>query len=165
MDAVIQPSCLQCGDRADRALCDLPSDALRDFDGLKSVVEYPRGTALFREGHAARDIFVLCSGRAKLSLTSEAGRRLTLRVAGPGEILGLSAALAGSAHEVTAELVENAQVAVIKRKDLLQFLRMHRDACLHVVGLLSQDLHIAYDRVRAVGLGRGRRSRVPARVH
>lgn len=165
MDSVIQPSCLECGERADRAFCDLPADTLRDFDGLKSVLVYPRGTALFREGHAARDIFVLCSGRARLSVCSEAGRRLTLRVAGPGEILGLSAALAGSAHEVTAELLENAQVAVIKRKDLLQFLRGHREACLQVVGLLSQDLHIAYDRVRAVGLGRGRRCRTVARVH
>jgi hypothetical protein len=50
-------------------------------------------------------------------------------------------------------------VAVVKRKDLVHFLHEHRDACLHVVHLLSQDLHIAYDRVRSVGLGRTRRVR------
>jgi hypothetical protein len=62
-------------------------------------------------------------------------------------------------YEVTAELLDNAQVASVKRKDLLAFLREHREACLRVVDLLSQDLHIAYDRVRSVGLGRSRRSR------
>jgi hypothetical protein len=48
---------------------------------------------------------------------------------------------------------------MVKRKDLLHFLREHREACLHVVTLLSQDLHVAYNRVRSVGLGRTRRLR------
>jgi hypothetical protein len=60
---------------------------------------------------------------------------------------------------MTAELLDNAQVATVRRKDLLHFLRLHREACLQVVNLLSQDLHIAYDRVRSVGLGRSRRPR------
>jgi hypothetical protein len=33
-----------------------------------------------------------------------------------------------------------------------------------VVNMLSEDLHVAYDRVRAVGLGRARRSHA-ASVH
>jgi CRP/FNR family transcriptional regulator len=86
---------------------------------------------------------------------------MTLRIAGPGEVLGLSAALAGSPHEITAELLDDAQVAAVRRKDLLRFLHEHREACLQVVNLLSQDLHIAYDRVRSLGLGRSRRPRAP----
>ena len=101
----------------------------------------------------------LCEGRAKLTVCSESGKRLTLHTAVPGEVLGLSAALSGTAHEVTAEVLDDAQIAMIKRKELLTFLREHREACLHVVDLLSQDLHIAYDRVRSVGLGRTRRQR------
>jgi CRP/FNR family transcriptional regulator len=114
---------------------------------------------LFREGQPAKGVFVLCEGRAKLSVCSESGKRLTLHIAVPGEVLGLSAALSGGPYEVSAELLDNAQVAMVKRKDLLGFLREHREACLHVVDLLSQDLHIAYDRVRSVGLGRTRRPR------
>jgi CRP/FNR family transcriptional regulator len=155
-----QTSCLECVERADRAFCDLPSDVLREFDGLKTVVSHPRGTVLFREGQPAREIFVMCGGRGRLSVCSEDGERLMLRVIGPGEILGLSAALAGGCHEMSAELLEDSSVAVIKRKDLLPFLQAHREACLQVVNLLSQDLHFAYDRVRAVGLGRARRARV-----
>jgi len=86
---------------------------------------------------------------------------MTFRIAGPGEILGLSATLAGSQHEITAELLDNAHVATVRRKDLLGFLHEHREACLQVVNLLSEDLHIAYDRVRSLGLGRSRRSRAP----
>src|SRR4029077_15913129 len=78
----------------------------------------PPNTVLFREGQPARGVFVLCEGRAKLSVCSESGRRLTLGIAVPGEVLGLSASLSGSVCEVTAELVDNAQLAMVKRKDL-----------------------------------------------
>lgn len=161
MESDIQRSCAECVERPDRLFCDLPGDTLQDFDVLKTITEYPRGTVLFQEGQAARNVSLLCAGRARLSVCSESGRRLTIRIAGPGEVLGLSAVLAGSPHEMTAELLENAQVATIKRKDLLRFLHEHREACLQVVNLLSQDLHTAYDRVRSVGLGRSRRSRAP----
>lgn len=164
MESAIQQSCFDCVLRPDRLFCDLPADALEAFDSIKSLTQYARGTILFREGNSARGVFVLCEGRAKLSVCSESGKHLTLRVAGPGEVLGLSASLSGGPYEVTAEILDNARVAVIKRKDLLNFLRDHREACLQVVNLLSQDLHTAYDRVRSIGLGRSRRSRTQ-RVH
>jgi|SRR5579871_2208342 CRP/FNR family transcriptional regulator len=164
METAIQQSCVDCVKRLDRPFCDLPSAALQDFDSLKSIASFPRGTALFREGQPARGIFVLCEGRAKISVCAESGKRLTVRIAGPGEVLGLSAALAGTPYEITAELLEDATVSILGRKALLQFLHVHREACLQVVNLLSQDLHLAYDQVRSVGLGRTRRPRV-ARVH
>ena len=164
MERAIQRSCFDCVLRPDRPFCDLPADALEAFDAIKSVNTYPRGTTLFHEGRPARGIFLLCNGRAKLSVCSEGGKRLTLRIVGPGEVLGLSALLSGTCYEVTAELLDNSQVAVVKRKDLLRFLREYRDACLQVVHILSQNLHYAYDRVRSVGLGRTRKAR-ESRVH
>ncbi|MGZ4787020.1 MAG: Crp/Fnr family transcriptional regulator [Terriglobales bacterium] len=144
--------------------CDLPADALLAFDSIKTVMNVPRGEALFHEGRLPRGIFVLCEGRVKLSVCSEHGKRLMLRVAGSGEVLGLSATMSGKPYELTAEVLDNAQVAFIKRKDLLKFLRDHREACLHVVHLLSQDLHVAFDRVRTVGLTRTRRPRITVRA-
>ena len=159
MESATQPRCMDCVQRKDRFFCDLPVGALQAFDLIKSVAAYPRGAVLFRQGEAARGIFLLCDGRARLSVCSESGKRLTLRIVGPGEVLGLSACLSGGPCEVTAEMLDNAQVAVVKRRDLVHFLHEHRDACLHVVHLLSQVLHIAYDRVRSVGLARTRRAR------
>jgi CRP/FNR family cyclic AMP-dependent transcriptional regulator len=159
MESATQHSCLDCALRPDRVFCDLPANVLTAFDTVKSTVVCPRNMVLFREGQPAKGVFVLCEGRAKLSVCSDSGKRLTLHIAVPGEVLGLSAVLSGGAYEVSAELLDNARVAMVKRKDLLGFLREHREACLHVVDLLSQDLHIAYDRVRSVGLSRTRRPR------
>ena len=150
-------SCLDCGQRSDRVFCDLAPDALQEFDGIKSLQTYPRGTVLFREGQPARGVFLLCDGtRAPFRLL---GKRPPHdpRVASAGEVLGLSAALAGGCYEVTAEALEPVQVAQVRRKELLHFLHAHREVCLQVVNLLSEDLHVAYDRVRTVGLARTRR--------
>jgi CRP/FNR family transcriptional regulator, cyclic AMP receptor protein len=151
-------SCLDCGRRTDCVFCDLAPEALAAFDGIKTAQTFPKGTILFREGHPARGIFLVCQGRVRLSVSSESGQRIVLRTASAGEVLGLSAALAATNYEVTAEVTENATVAQIRRKELLHFLRQHCDVCMQVVNQLSEDLHIAYDRVRAVGLGRPRRS-------
>jgi CRP/FNR family transcriptional regulator len=165
MESAKQSSCLHCDFRPDRLFCDMPAESLKVFNGIKSLGEYPRGTVLFEEGRTVRGIYVLCDGRAKLSIRGEAGRRITLRIAGPGEVLGLGAALSNTPYEITAELLDSSQVAYIRRKDLLKFLRQHPDTCLQIVRMLSQDLHGAYERVRTIGMLRTRHPRNLSRPH
>jgi CRP/FNR family transcriptional regulator len=135
-------------------------DAIRGFDEIKEQAVLAKGALLFAEGRPSRGVYVLCEGRAKLSICSESGKRLMLRVAGPGEVLGLGATLSGDPYEVTAELLDTAQVVFVKRKDLLKFLRDNPTICMEVVRRLSDDLHGAYERVRSIGLSRARRARM-----
>jgi len=158
-------SCLDCARRSDRVFCDLEPDALQEFDGIKSFQTYPRGSVLFREGETAHSVFLVCQGRVRLTVCSESGRRMTLRIVPAGEVLGLSAALSGGRYEVTAEVMEAVETAEIPRKELLQFLREHREVCMQVVNQLSEDLHVAYDRVRAVGLTRMRHTPMHGAAH
>jgi len=160
MESSSQPSCFNCAFRPDRLFCDMPTEALQAFDAVKSQVTCEKGAVLFAEGRPSRGIYVLCDGRAKLSICAENGKRLMLRIAGPGEVLGLGASMSGTPYEVTAELLDSSQVVFVRRKDLLKFLRDHRDACMMVVQMLSQDLHAAYERVRSIGLTRTRRPRL-----
>ncbi len=137
----------------------MPAGSLQAFDEIKSTGTYPRNTILFAEGRPVRGIYLLCDGRAKLSICAEGGKRLTLRVAGPGEVLGLGAVLSNTRYEITAELLDASQVVFVKRKELVKFLREHPDVCMQVVRMLSQDLHGAYERVRSIGMVRSRRPR------
>ncbi len=141
----------------------MPAESSKAFDEIKSLASYPRGAILFAEGRPVRGIFILCDGRAKLSICSDNGKRLTLRVAGPGEVLGLGAALSNTPYEVTAELLDNAKVVFVRRKELVKFLRENRSVCLKVVRMLSQDLHGAYERVRTIAMVRTRHPRMTFR--
>ncbi len=137
----------------------MPAEALQAFNAIKTRSVYQKGTLLYSEGKSPKGIFLLCEGRAKLTICSEQGKRLMLRIAGPGEVLGLGATLSGTPYEVTAELLDTSQVVFVRRKELLTFLRDHQDACMTIVQMLSQDLHGAYERVRSIGLTRTRRPR------
>src|SRR4051812_21123546 len=164
MESASQSSCFDCSFRPDRIFCDMPAETLKDFNSIKTRAQYPKGTMLYSEGKPAKGVFLLCDGRAKLTICSEQGKRLLLRIAGPGEVLALGSTLAGGPYEVTCELLDTSQVVFIKRKDLQGFLREHRDACMTVVQMLSQDLHGAYERVRSIGLTRARGMRSTVRT-
>ncbi len=164
MESTNQSSCLTCEFRPDRLFCDMPAESLKAFDEIKSTAAFPRSTVLFAEGRPVRGIYILCDGRAKLSICSESGKRLTLRIAGPGEVLGLGATLSNTAYEVTAELLDNSQVVFVRRRELLKFLRDNRTVCMEIVRMLSQDLHGAYERVRTIAMVRTRRPRITFRT-
>jgi CRP/FNR family transcriptional regulator, cyclic AMP receptor protein len=163
IERAIQQSCFACDFRPDRVFCDMPVESLKAFDEIKSLATFPRSTILFAEGRPVRGIYLLCDGRAKLSICSDSGKRLTLRVAGPGEVLGLGAALSNTPYELTAELLDTSQIVFIRRKELMKFLREHPEVCMQVVRMLSQDLHGAYERVRTIGMVRTRRPRTIVR--
>ena len=145
-------SCLTCKVRADRIFCDLPASALQSFESIKYATAYPKGAVLFVEGQAPRGIFVLCKGRVKLSICATDGKTLILKIAEPGEVLGLSATVSGKAYELTAETIDPCQVNFVKREDFLRFLRDHSDACFKVAEQLSDKYNNACHEVRALGL-------------
>ena len=99
--------CDGCRQRGTRSFCNLPEAALRAFDAVKFSTLYPKGALLFVEGQAPRGVYVLCAGRAKLSTSSGDARVIITQIAGPGEVLGLCAALSGESYEGTAETLKH----------------------------------------------------------
>jgi CRP-like cAMP-binding protein len=146
-------SCSDCLYRSSQLFCNLPADTQQTLDRIKHVVLFSENTILYREGSRAGSVCVLCTGKIKLSLRSPGGRSLAIRTANPGEVLGLSACLAGDQHQVTAETIEKTQIAIISREDLLLFLQQHIEACIRVLCFLSEGLGMAYYRVRSIDLG------------
>ena len=149
----IVESCLSCKLRAGRAFfCDLPPDALQAFESIKYVTAYPKGSVLFVEGQPPRGIFILCQGRARLSICAPDGKTLILQISEPGEVLGLSATLSGKPYELTAETMEPCQVNLVKREDFLHFLEENSAASFRVAEQLSVKYNSACHEIRALGL-------------
>ena len=145
-------SCLTCKTRTERLFCDLPAAALQSFENIKYATAYPKGAVLFVEGQAPRGLFVLCKGRVKLSICATDGKTLIVKIAEPGEVLGLSATVSGKPYELTAETIDPCQVNFVKRDDFLRFLKEHSDACFKVAEQLSEKYNNACHEVRALGL-------------
>jgi len=148
----IVDECTSCSLRTDNSFCGVSEASLKALQKIRHTTTYPTGAIIFMEGQPARGVYVLCQGRVKLQTTNSDGRTLILKIAQPGEALGLSSTITGKPYETTAEILQPAQLAYISRNDFLKFMAEHGDACLHFVEHLSRDCHAAYELVRSIGL-------------
>ena len=145
-------NCLSCPHREERLFCNLPEQTVKALSAITSSASYPKGATLFVEGQPARGVFILCSGRVKLSTSSADGKTLILRISEPGEVLGLPATVTGTCYELTADVVEPAQSNFIARNDFLGFLKENGEAALRVAQQLGETYHAAIAEMRTIGL-------------
>jgi CRP/FNR family transcriptional regulator, cyclic AMP receptor protein len=130
----------------------LKNEALARFEAIAPEVSRSRGETLFVEGETPRYVFLICSGRVKLSVSSREGRTAILRVAGPGEILGISAAMSGSPHETTAEVAELCRVKAIRVNDFMQFLQKYPEASVEATTCLLRDYRVVLNNICRLAL-------------
>jgi len=130
----------------------LSAAALEHLNRIKHTSSYPEGAVVLMEGQAPRGVFIVGQGRVKLMTTNADGKTLIVKIAQPGDVLGLQAVVTDGAYELTAETLQPSQMAYISREDFLRFLRANSDACLRATQHLSRDCHSAYEVIRSIGL-------------
>ena len=151
-DLKVQHKCHECTFRAAKFFCDLPEEQLHEFEKIKISTSFPKNATMFVEGQPSAGIHLLCQGRVKLSTNSRSGKSLILRIAGPGEILGLSAALSDGQHEATAETIESCQVNFVRRDEFIRFIKTNPAAAFSVIEQLNYKYRTAYVQIRSLGL-------------
>src|SRR5579883_420749 len=145
-------NCQNCKLKQDGFFCHLSPAATKEFESIRYSSVYPAGAMLFLENESARGVYLLCSGEVKLSVSSSAGKTLILRIARPGEVLGLTATMSGATYEASAETLHPCQVAFIRREDFLPFVHKHPEVYESVIRQLNAQYHHACEQLRTVGL-------------
>jgi len=130
----------------------LKSDARACLDGMGMQVTYTRGDRLFAEGEWSKCVFFLSSGRIKLTVSSRDGRSVILRIAPAGQVLGLSAALSGNEHEVTAEAMEPCVVKAVPTKDFLSFVDKYPEAAMEATRCVLREYRSVFSEVCRLAL-------------
>jgi len=125
-----------------------PLRAIPGIDRISRSRIYPRGAVVFHEGNIARGVYVLSSGRAKVSISSADGKKLIIRVAKSGDVLGLYAGLTGRPLEATAEMVEGGRVDFISRTDLLNLMGRQQAFSSDLVEMFSRQFSEFVDNTR-----------------
>jgi CRP/FNR family transcriptional regulator, cyclic AMP receptor protein len=147
-------NCSNCFCRKAGFFCGFSSGVVESLDQVSHHSTMPAGAILFVEGQVSRGIFVLCSGRVKLSTASREGKVLILKTVEAGEVLGLSATVSGASYEMTAETAVPCQLNFVGRKDLLEMLHAHSEVGVHAAQSLSSDFQSAYCDIRDLVMAR-----------
>jgi CRP/FNR family transcriptional regulator len=138
--------------RAGEFYKDLSPRAMCEFESLGVPYCCEGTTVLFAEGQEPCSILFLLEGRVKLTLNSIDGKRLTLGIAMPGEILGLAAVVTGCPYEITAVAQCPCRIRALPRKSFLDLLSRYPVACQNSARLLSIEYKRGCEQLRILGL-------------
>lgn len=153
-------SCKDCAFRGLRMFCNLRDDALNHLDQIGVQVRYPARVNIFQQGDKARALHVLCYGHVKLHATSREGRTMILKIAWPGDVLGLSALLSQGDYEVTAETLEPCQVKTLRHEEFLAFIDKFSEAGRHSLESMANEYQSAFRDARRLSLATSASSRL-----
>ena len=155
--AVMEPhrqpvGCAACANRRPGWFCSLGSAVLADLELAAGGIALPSQAPLFAEGDEARFLYVICSGFLKLTVGRDHSRQMIVRVAGPGSLLGLYAALSHGVYEVSAQTLTAAQLRPVVRDRFLAFLHAHTEAQLNAVQCICQEYRFALQDASRISL-------------
>lgn len=132
--------CKLCPNRAASDLCDLEGQASEDFEKIKWSVVYHPGQFVFYEGHAVLGLYILCSGRAKLTRGTDRGQQRLIEIVEPGKLIEKQTFQDGAVHQSTCEVIEPSQICIVDRSQYLNLLKQNGDLAVKIIKLLSHAM-------------------------
>lgn len=117
----------------------VPESVIRDLERKFIFFGHSAGSVLFRQGEVAEGIFFLFEGRVRLSAIAMDSKTALLRIAEPGEVLGLAAVVSGMPHLTTAQTSTPASVALLREKDIIGGMERHPKLSEAVARCLARE--------------------------
>ena len=126
--------------------------------GISTI--HPRGKLLFAEGEDARGVYLLLSGSVKVSLTSSQGKVLILRIAKPGDLLGINSTMTGNPYEATAETTNYCRAIFIPLREFGSLYNHNEDVKAFVLDSFSRQISEMIDSSRRLLLSETAREKL-----
>lgn len=118
----------------------LDDEAATDLRDLLSEKTVPHNTLLFRQGDSGDAMFLIESGRVRISIRDDDRQELTLAELAQGDFFGEMSIIDGRQRSADAHVIENARLAVLSRDAFLSFVRKKPDVALEMLSALTDRL-------------------------
>jgi CRP/FNR family transcriptional regulator len=127
---------------------------LQSLAPYELIETWPAGIVLFRETEDPAGVYVLLSGDVDLVFASRAGVVKPLRIAGAGQILGLSCIVSGRPHDCSATTRTSAVTGFIPKTAFLKLLDENPPLWFSVLQMISSEINSCYDCMRTLSASR-----------
>jgi CRP-like cAMP-binding protein len=115
---------------------------LEVFENSGDLLEFPAGTAIFKEGSEGDFMYVIVEGRIRLSLNNE-----HIGEESPGGIVGEMALLDSDKRSATATALTDCLLAPIDLHSFKLLIKHTPDFALHVMNVLANRLRLANEMI------------------
>jgi uncharacterized membrane protein len=115
---------------------------------MMEQASYPAGYRIFQEGEPGDRMYVVCSGQVELATTDKLGQKLVLTTAGRGDLFGEISLLDHGARNAHATVLEDAELLVLGRAALIDFIRRHPEVALDMMAVMGGRMRTTTNRLR-----------------
>jgi CRP/FNR family transcriptional regulator, cyclic AMP receptor protein len=119
------------------SLTDAAATELRDLLTIKNA---GAGMQLVHKGDSGDAMYLIETGRVRISITDEDHQEITLAELAQGDFFGEMSIIDGRQRSADATVIEDARLAVLSRTDFLAFVSSNADVALGMLGALSDRL-------------------------
>lgn len=113
---------------------------------------YKAGRIIFVEGEPGEAVFFLKSGRIKVTRADSEGRQQILHFINPGEMFAEVVLFGDGDYPATAEVIEDAEVRLIRNKDMEKLILEHPNIALGFLKVMAQRLRFAQRQINELAL-------------
>src|SRR6266550_8867068 len=99
----------------------LDDAAVDELCGYLHPMELKAGSSLFRVGDAGEAMYIIESGRVRITVTDADGREVILASLGHGDFFGEMSLLDGHGRSADATVTEDSRMEVLTRENFLNF--------------------------------------------
>ena len=127
---------------------------MNDFKAMGHLTLYPANATLLTEGQVPRGVYIVCSGRAKVSVEARDGKTIILKIAGDRHVLGLSAVVTRGPSLITATTLDVCQIKFVERESLLRLIAYSGGVAQASASILAREVTTSFDDVYELLLAR-----------
>lgn len=119
------------------SLSDEAATSLRDLLLEKDVTT---NTRLFNKGETGDAMYLIETGRVRISIKDEEHKEITLTELAQGDFFGEMSLIDGRQRSADATVVDDSRLAILPRQAFLSFVRLNPDVALGMLAALSDRL-------------------------
>lgn len=127
----------------------LTDAAAIELRSLLTTENVANGSELFHKGDSGNAMYLIETGRVRISITDEDRKEITLAELAQGDFFGEMSIIDGRKRSADATVIEEGRFAVLSRPDFLAFVRANPDVALGMLGALTDRLRRTDELIRS----------------
>ena len=131
---------------------ELPEETLEKIEKVGTRKLFNKNDVILMEDEVGTALFVIVSGKVKVSRTSNDGREVILTILSESDFFGEMAILDGQTRSATVIAIEDSELFIIQRNDFLNLLREYPEASIALLQELTKRLRSTDVKIKALSL-------------
>ncbi len=131
---------------------DLDNAGIETLSRVVARKVYPKDGVVFFENESGDSLFMILSGRVKVTILGDDGREIILTVLGPGDFFGEMSLLDNEPRSATAIATEETELVSLQRADFESVLADNKEIALGLIRVLTQRLRRADQQIETLAL-------------